>query len=239
VPMVTIDEQRAVRSRPAPRPIPTPRSTPIFGRDAASRIQAMTEKYQLRGDPSLGVALVAIYFSHQELWHPHAQGARASTRSAAKFHFAVKKLMSVISQDVTTLAELLSAPAVAESLASAMVGKFAGNHRAPAGSAPTMGDLSTLMVLLRRLLLNSTVAKKAKSARGRGKDPLAVTVSAELGQLYDKCCPSSSRRMLRGESRSNIRARFVHEAAGMLGVRLTEYSSLTYRKKKHLRRVRS
>jgi hypothetical protein len=102
-----------------------------------------------------------------------------------------------------------------------------------------MGDISILTGLLRRLLLNSAVAKQAKSARGRGRDPLAVTVSAELGQLYDKWCPRSSRRMLRGESRSNIRASFVREAAGMLGLALAKDSIRTYREKKHVRRVRS
>jgi hypothetical protein len=123
-----------------------------------------------------------------------------------------------------------------------MVGKFAGRAGIAAylrGSAPTMGDVSTLMVLLRRLLLNSAVAKKAKSARGPGRDPLAVWVCRELGQLYDDLCPPSSRRMLRGESRGNISARFVREAAGMLGIRVTVATVLSYRKEQHLRRARS
>lgn len=251
--MVAIDERRAAaRSRPAPMLPKPPRSIPIFGRDAARRIQVMTEKYQLQGDPApnLDVELAGIYFSHQELWHPNVQGARASTRAAAKINFATKRFMSLLSRNVATVVHLLTAAA------------------APTDdSRLAMVDVNTLTLLLRRLLFNSYVAKGAKSARGRGRDPLAVTVAAKLGRFYDKCCPASalerapmrtrtmsaprsrkaprkhrrapSSGRLEGESRSSIRARFVREAAAMLGVRLTEDSVLTYRKKKHQRRVRS
>jgi hypothetical protein len=248
--MVTIEEQVDEVSIPAPKLPKTPRSIPIFGRDAAIRIQALTERYQLQGDTELGDALMKIYFNHHELWLPHAQDARASMRAAAKINFATKKYMSLLSRNITIFAHLLTTAA------------------APTDdSRLAMGDVNTLTLLLRRLLFNSYVAKGAKSARGRGRDPLAVTVAAKLGRFYDKCCPASAlerspmrtrtmsaprsrkaprkhRRApasgrLEGESRSSIRAQFVREAAAMLGVRLTEDSVLTYRKKKHQRRVRS
>jgi hypothetical protein len=167
--MSTIEEQLEDMSIPVPRLPRTPRSIPIFGRDAAIRIQAMTERYKLQGDTGLGDALMKIYFSHHELWLPHAQDARASTRAAAKINFVTKKYMSLLSQNVTTFAHLLTAAAAPTD-----------------NSRLAMGDVSMLTLLLRRLLFNSNLAKGAKSARGRGKDPLAVTVAAELGRLYDK-----------------------------------------------------
>jgi hypothetical protein len=189
-------------------------------------------------------------------------------RYAARVHRAANKLKSVITQDVTTLAELLRAPPVAESVADWRVAERARIAEYRDGIAPTMGDIWILKVLLDRLLLNSAVAKDAESARGRGEDPLAVTVVARLDQLFDKWCPPSaleralgrkatsasrprkaspkpkprrapSSGRLQGESRSSIRASFVQEAARMLGVRLTIGSILSYRKKEHLRRVRS
>jgi hypothetical protein len=174
--MVTIEEQLERMSIPAPKLPRTPRAIPIFGRDAATRIQAITEKYQLRGDTSLGVALAKMYFDRQELWLPHSR-AKALKRAAAKINLATKKYMSVLAKDATFAQLLSSAPAPKDD------------------SSLTIGDINTLRTLrglLRRLLVNSAVARQATSARGRGKDSLAVTVSAELGLLYDKCCPPSA-----------------------------------------------
>jgi hypothetical protein len=194
---------------------------PLFASGAATKIKAITDKYQLPKYPSFGEAVETIYFQHKDLWSSDKQGSKAHKRSARTIHSATEEYMSVLSRN-STFAELLCTAVEPQ-----------GHSRLP------IGDINTLTALLKRLLFNSFTAKRATSARGRGKDPLAVTVSTDLGQLYDKWCPPSPRPTPRGESRSHIRASFVHDAARLLGITLTEDSVRTYREKKHKRRIPS
>jgi hypothetical protein len=193
---------------------------PLFESGAAKKIKAITDDYQLPEYPSLSEALETIYFRHEDLWPSDKQGSKSQKRSAKAIHSATKEYMSV-----------LSSHSFSELLCTAV---------APQGhSKLSIGDTNTLTALLRRLLFNSSTAMRARSALGRRKDPLAVTVSADLGQLYDKWCPPSPRPTLRGDSRSHIRTSFVHEAASLLGIALTEDSIRTYGEKKHTRRIPS
>jgi hypothetical protein len=193
---------------------------PLFASGATGKIKAITDKYKLPNCSDLPSALTTIFFEHRDLWSPDNQGAKRHKRSAAKIHAATQKYMSVLSSD-STFAELLCTAVEPR-----------GHSRLP------IGDINTLTALLTRLLSNSFTARRATSARGRGKDPLAVTVSDDLGKLYDKWCPPSPRPTLRGESRGDIRASFIHDAASLLGVPLAEASIRTYGEKKHKRRVR-
>lgn len=193
---------------------------PLLTSCATEKIKAITDEHKLPSYSRLYSALTTIFFKHQDLWSPDKQGARMLKRSAAKIHTATKKYMSVLSSD-STFAELLCTAVEPQ-----------GHSQLP------IGDINTLTALLKRLLDNSSAARQATSARGRGKDALAVTVSEDLEKLYDKWRPPSPGPTLRGESRNDIRARFVHDAASLLGVTLAEASIRTYREKKHKRRVR-
>jgi hypothetical protein len=204
---------------------------PIFGRAAAKKVKVITNKYQLPIEPSLDQALTTIYFSHIELWprpRPDSraprlrqrQDSRALKRSAAKINTATRKYMSALGAN-STFAQLLCA------------GLALPDHLPPRGE-----DVSALIRLLQRLEFNSRIATRAKAALGRRKDQLAVTVAAELGQLYDHYLPSS-RRMLRGVSRSSLRREFVHDTLKLFDLDLSEDSIRTYREEKHTLRVRS
>jgi hypothetical protein len=96
-----------------------------------------------------------------------------------------------------------------------------------------LGDINTLTKLLNRLLENSRIAKGAKAARGRAKDPLAIAVADDLGKLYDEYCPSSRHRALRGESRSAVRIDFVHDTLKLFDLDLSKDTIRTYREKKN------
>jgi len=194
---------------------------PLFAHGSAKKVKAITCRYQLSDYPDLGQALTTIYFRHRDLWSSEAEGSKVLKRSATKINSATRKYMSVLSSNATF---------------AMLLGLAVGD---PEGSTRSVGDINTLTSILTRLLRNSATAMQATTARGRRKDPLAVTVSAELWQFYDKSCPPNSRAKLPGESRGDLRARFVRDAAALLGVRLTEDSIRTYRETWHVRRVRS
>jgi hypothetical protein len=192
----------------------------LFAKSAAEEIKAITDKYQMPKD-RLGEELERLCFQHQDLWPSDKQGSKAHKRSATTIHSATKRFMFVLSRN-STFAELLCTAVEPQ-----------GHSRL------SIGDINTLTALLKRLLFNSSTAKRARSALGRAKDPLAVTLSEGLGQLYDKWCPPSPRPTLRGENRGHLRASFVHDALRLLGITLTDDSIRTYREKKHKRRISS
>ncbi len=194
---------------------------PLVESVATKKLKAITQKYQLPMEPSLGDALDKLFFRHQDLWSPDKLQSKTHKRSATKIHKATKKYMSVLSEN-STFAKLLCA---------------AVGH--PGRSTLSFSDVNTLTTLLKRLLINSSNACRTASARGRGKDPLAITVSDELGILYDHMCPPSPRLLRRGESRNHIKTSFIRDAAALLGIALTEDTIRTYGEKKHKRRIRS
>ena len=197
---------------------------PLFESRATKEVAAIADKYKMPGEPDLGVAFRTIYWSHRELWLPLRQkpgstGAKAVQRSAAKINTATRRYMSVLTDGSSaTLAQLLCAD----------IGP--PNH--------LVEDINALTRLLQRLELNSNIAMHAKASRGRRKDQLAVTVASELGQLFDRYSPPSSRRFRRGESHGTIRSNFISDALRLFNLDLTEHTTRTYRETKHRRRVR-
>jgi hypothetical protein len=202
--------------------VSVPRVTPIpiFDRAAREQLQAITNKFRLPRELSLGQDLTTIYFSHSDLWL-RRRGSKALKRSAAKIKTATRKYMSVLSTD-SFFAHLLCA-----------------KLESPTYSIPRIEDINTLTLLLQRLLDNSRAVMRAKVPHGRAKDPLAVTVVAELGALFDNYFPSSSRGMQRGVSRSTRRIEFIQDTLMLFNLPLTEDSIRTYRQNKNMRRVRA
>ena len=209
----TREADKLAASSPQVKPIP------IFGSAAAEELKAITNKFELPSNPSLGQALTTIYFSHRDLWLRQREGSKALKRYAKKINTATRKYLCALRRN-STFVRILCAPLVSPNCA-------------------TIEDINTLRHLLQRIEFNSHTAMRAKAPRGRAKDQLAVTVAAELGQLYDSYCPPSSHRLPRGVSRSTIRVEFVHDVLKLLNLDLTEASIRTYREKKHALRVRS
>jgi hypothetical protein len=201
------------------------KTIPIFEIGGSKRVAAIADMYRLRGEPGLGVALLTIYLSHRGLWvrqnqTPGSSGAKATQRSAAKINRATSKYMRVLAAGSNLpLARLLCGSEI------------------PSGDAGAhVADINTLTRLLQQLARNSHIAMRAKAARGRRVDELAITVATELGQLYDNYSPTVPRR-LKGENRGNIRLDFIGEALKLFGLHLSKESIRTYRESKHTRRL--